>query len=427
MRIRNSKWLVVAGYNPHKEKIKTFLDHVSKELDKYLPKYENLLLLGDWNSAVTEKKMENFCETYNLQNLIKDPTCYKNPTNPSSIDVMLTNKKLSFQNSMTVETGLSDFHKMTVTVMKRYFKKKDPVTIVYRDLKSFDGLKFRDEIREKLEKVQNLDIDIFKNIFTSTWDAHAPVKRKVVRGNNAPFMNKTLSKAFMHRSKLKNKYQRTPTEENKNAFKKHRNFCTGLLKREKRKYYNNLDLKDIEDNRKFWKSIKPLFTGKSKLKSCITLLENEKLITDKTEVAEILNNYFIEAVSNLEIEKFYNEKDEAENTPKGIDEVIDSILDKYKTHPSILKIKENVTVDKKFKFTETTEDETYSKVKSLDTKKASTENDIPATMLIGTNDIISKYLTNIYNESIKTEKYPDSLKKGGRPTTFQRKRKNFKK
>ena len=40
---------------------------------------------------------------------------------------------------MTVETGLSDFHKMTVTVLKRYFKKKDPINITYRDLKYFDG------------------------------------------------------------------------------------------------------------------------------------------------------------------------------------------------------------------------------------------------------------------------------------------------
>ena len=108
IRIRNSKWLVVGGYNPHKDKISSFLSHISKELDIYLSKYENVLLLGDWNSAVTEKYMKEFCETYRLENLIKEPTCYKSTENPSSIDIMLTNKKLSFQNSMTIETGLSD-------------------------------------------------------------------------------------------------------------------------------------------------------------------------------------------------------------------------------------------------------------------------------------------------------------------------------
>ena len=73
-------------------------------------------MLGDWNSVETEKNMANFCDTYGLVNLIKEPTCFKSNENPSSIDVILTNKKHCFQNSMTIETGLSDFHRMTVTV-----------------------------------------------------------------------------------------------------------------------------------------------------------------------------------------------------------------------------------------------------------------------------------------------------------------------
>ena len=122
--IRKSKWLIMGAYCPHKDKISYFLSSVSKELDKFLPSYENILLLGDYNSTMSEKEMHEFCETYNLENLIKGPTCFKNPSNPSSIDVMLTNKKSSFQNSMTLETGLSDCHHMTITVLKRYFKKK---------------------------------------------------------------------------------------------------------------------------------------------------------------------------------------------------------------------------------------------------------------------------------------------------------------
>ena len=57
----------------------------------------------------------------------------------------------------------------------------------------------------------------------------------------------------MHRSKLKNKYHKFPTGVNKELYKKHRNFCVTLLKREKKKYYNNLDLKVVEDNKLFGK------------------------------------------------------------------------------------------------------------------------------------------------------------------------------
>ena len=66
----------------------------------------------------------------------------------------------------------------------------------------------------------------------------------------------------MHRSKLKNVYNKNPTELNKSNYKKQRNFCVGLLAKEKKKYYNNLDLNIFDDNRKFWQKIKPLFSKK---------------------------------------------------------------------------------------------------------------------------------------------------------------------
>ena len=67
----------MGGYNPKKNDITTFLDQVSKELDKLLSKYKNILLMGDFNSELSEEAMKIFCETYNLVNLINELTCYK--------------------------------------------------------------------------------------------------------------------------------------------------------------------------------------------------------------------------------------------------------------------------------------------------------------------------------------------------------------
>ena len=80
--------------------------------------------MGDFNSEVIEEAMGDFCELFNLKNLVKDPTCYKNPENPSCIDLILTNRQNSFRDTIVIETGLSDFHKLTVTVLKTFFKKK---------------------------------------------------------------------------------------------------------------------------------------------------------------------------------------------------------------------------------------------------------------------------------------------------------------
>ena len=148
----------MGGYNPDKKNIGSFLDSVGKELDKFLPQYENLLLLGDFNSEMSEENMKDFCETYNLTNLITDPTCFKSLDNPSRIDVMLTNRSGCFENSTTLETGLSDCHKMAVTVMKKYFRKRDPITVIYRDYRSFDGEVSRNELKEEIIRTQVINI-----------------------------------------------------------------------------------------------------------------------------------------------------------------------------------------------------------------------------------------------------------------------------
>ena len=69
----------------------------------------------------------------------------------------------------------------------------------------------------------------------------------------------------------------------------------------------------MSDNKKFWKYIRPLFSGKSKSKSKITLIKGDEIISDDQKVAETLNNYFIDAVQNLDIKKFYDIEEENTN------------------------------------------------------------------------------------------------------------------
>ena len=89
--------------------------------------------------------MKNFCSSYNLKSVINKPTCFKNPDKPSCIDLILTNCSRSFQNSCAIETGLSDFHKLVVTVLKTAYKKSKPKIITYRSYKSFNNYGFRVE------------------------------------------------------------------------------------------------------------------------------------------------------------------------------------------------------------------------------------------------------------------------------------------
>ena len=79
------------------------------------------------------------------------PTCYKYPDKPTCIDLILTNCPRSFQNSCVIETGLSDFHNMIVTVMKTSYRKIEPMVINYRDYKSFCNEGFRELLLDNLK------------------------------------------------------------------------------------------------------------------------------------------------------------------------------------------------------------------------------------------------------------------------------------
>lgn len=409
LRIRQSKWLMVVGYNPHKDNIGKFLGNVSRELDKLLPKYENLLMLGDWNSSVKETELREFCDMYSLENLIKDPTCFKNIENPSSIDIMLTNKKYCFQNSRVVETGLSDFHKMTITVMKKFFKKKDPIKIVYHDKKRFEAVKFREKIKSKISAKEKLAIEDLQGILAETYLEDAPLKTKVLRGNNAAFIDRELSKAFMKRAQLKNKKQKDPTQENIEAFKKQRNYCVSLARRKKKNYFNNLDPRILKDNIMFWKVMKPICTGKSNIKSKITLIEKDEIISDDKKIAEILNDNFVDAVKNLGIEKSIQRENMA-CEGLSMEQKIDAILENYKSHPSIVMINNKVRVTTKFKFKDTTPEKMYDKLLALSSKKANPEGDVTVEVLKCTADIIDESLAKILNENFENNIFPSSLK-----------------
>ena len=196
INLRKKKSLLSWSYNPHGENIESLLKTLSKSLTLYSSSYENLIIVGDFNVWVEEICMSGFCDTFGLKYLIKHATCYKNPENLSSINLSLTNIPRSFQNSCVIETSLSDFHRMVVTVIKTSFERLKPRAINYRYYKSFENKLSREELLYELSKTtleENADgFQKFIEMCKKTLNHHAPTKQKFVRGNHLPFMNKNL-------------------------------------------------------------------------------------------------------------------------------------------------------------------------------------------------------------------------------------------
>ena len=279
INLRKKKWLLCCSYNPHKNLIVAHLREIQVALDVLSSKYENIIIIGDFNSEPKESAMIDFCQPYKMENLINNFTCYKNPNKPTCIDLMLTNKPRFFNNSSVVETGPSNFLKMTLVVMRACFVKQTPKVVYYRDYKKFSNDLFRNDILQAqalTDTKENVQTNIV-NIFNE----HAQLKKRYDRANQAPFMNKKLSKEIMTRSRLKNKFLKTKVDANRKAYDKQRNSCVSFFCREKKSFFNNRDTKKIVDNKRFWQTVKPFFSDKNRVKNKITLIEDKtKTVSD---------------------------------------------------------------------------------------------------------------------------------------------------
>ena len=149
----------------------------------------------------------------------------------------LTNRPRCFPNTVAVETGISDFRKMVVAVLKVFYKKQKPKIIQDRKYDNFNDDLFREELNNELLNVDlnNADLSEFTETFMSLLDKRATKKQKYIRANNANFMAKSLRKAIILRSKFRNRFLKEETEESKSLYNKQRNICVGLLRKTKRK------------------------------------------------------------------------------------------------------------------------------------------------------------------------------------------------
>ena len=131
MKLRKKKLLWCCSKNPHRRFVYYLID-IGKNLDLLSTNYDNILLLGDFKAEVENNFVKDFCNIYGMKSFIRVvPTCYKNLANATFIDLFLASCNRSFQVSNTIETGLSDFYKMMVTLLKIYFQKREAKVVNY--------------------------------------------------------------------------------------------------------------------------------------------------------------------------------------------------------------------------------------------------------------------------------------------------------
>ena len=209
----------------------------------------------------------------------------------------MTNRLKNFENSCTFETGQSDFHKMTLNVLKSSFKKQKDRVLNYPNYDFYNNKFFREQFLPKLNNnlsKQNNSFEKFQKTCLTVLHLVTPVKHKFRTANQTPFMNKKLNRAIKIRSKLRNKFLNRRSLTDENVYNKQIN-----TRLKKRQLYSNLNVNNAVDGKKFWKTIKTFFSDKSSNSEKISSIEKDRVIIDDSKIAEIFNQYFSNTVQDL--------------------------------------------------------------------------------------------------------------------------------
>ena len=143
IKISKKKWCISFAYRPPNTDKQSFFKQLCNTLNLMGNHYEYILVAGDLKINLLDSKSEpknyfsDLRDTFELTNLVKDKTCFKS-INRTLLDVILTNRAKCFQKTIVCETGLSDCHKLVMTIFRSTFIKLPPKIITYRSYKTFD-------------------------------------------------------------------------------------------------------------------------------------------------------------------------------------------------------------------------------------------------------------------------------------------------
>ena len=218
-------------------------------------------------------------------------------------------------------------------------------------------------------------------------------------------MNKTLFKAIILRTNLRNTFLKNRSNENKSNYVKQRNYCVSLLRKTKRQYYSNLE--KVCDNKTFWKIFKSMLSKKIKSNERINLIENDEIIKTEKENAKVLNAFFSNMVQNLDIQQYNGDDPICENMN---DPLLKAIV-RYRNHPSIVAMKKLCNSKSHFSFKNVQKEEILKELNNLNINKATQNTDIPPKMIKENSVIFGDSIFSNLNCCISTSSYPSLLKR----------------
>lgn len=417
LHISDDKILLLAMYkNPRTDPV-VFKRFFQETCEFISDSFENIVIIGDLNFNMLQKNMlSTIMPTYSLTNVIKDVTCFKS-NQPTLIDVMLVTKRRKIIKSFSEKVGISDFHNLIGGILRLHKPAPKIKKVTTRKLSKIDYDKVLSEISET-DLIQmmvhatdpNNAYDSLEQYLYQILDKHAPKRVRIIKKEEFHCMSKELRKAMLYRNQLRNKYYKFRTSHYLSLYRVQRNKVNAIKRKEIGRYFEE-KCKTGTRNKDFWKAVKPLFS-KSRTKSdSIPICENGELITDDHKVCGIFNNFFRKIGSEI-------------GFPENNNKPMNDIIEEYAHHASVKMIAESINrniTHQNFMFKFVSEYEVRKTIKTLSTNKAAGYDEIPAQFIKKIAIKLVKPLTMLINQSIRTNRFPDRMKRANITPLFKKK------
>ena len=213
-------------------------------------------------------------------------------------------------------------------------------------------------------------------------------------------MSETFRKAIMKRSKLRNTFSKKRPSENWQNYKRQRNICSNILKSTKKTFFEAQNTNEITDNRTYWKTVKPFFTDKYKTTNNIILTAKDETLNYNKKISNTFKGYFTNITKGL------NLRESTGNI-------------NFQNEEGFKKIKENFG-NETFSFETIPERDVLNLVKQLPGNKVTVLNDISVSVLKESVSAYYEKLTDIFNNCIRSDTFPEILKKSEVTPVFKK-------
>ena len=277
---------------------------------------------GDMNcNLLGPNVLSDTRDIFGLTNLVTGPTCFKSET---LVDVMITNKPKCFSGRVNIDFGCNDFHNFIAVASRMYVPEMPTRKITYRCMKHFSDQSF-------LEHIECVPVKYLMTLTMFT---------RFVKGKQLPYMNSDLRKAINQRNMWRSRHFRD--RRCKIARKRYTTLRNKVVKLQHKSVQHYFDQKCSTQAgyRNFYKVVKPVLSHKSfqNNNGRIILREEENIISEPANVAEIFNMYY------SSLAQYHQEHDGLDTTDFAV------LIDKHSSHSSVEFIKKNMSSGKLFDF-----------------------------------------------------------------------------